>query len=170
MARLLIAVPLLVLAVPVAVFAHDPAAPPEEWQPEVKVRELPPHWYETEMADFAIVDTDIEPEEALLYLDGRFIGSADDFDGHPDFLYLEPGRYRLECRHRKLPTRVLELEVEAGLRYKLDFEMKEHRCRRPSPEGRYDPDDIQRHYAPCDRVECPPKTDRRETDRQGDFR
>ena len=37
-----------------------------------------------------------DPEEALLYLDGRFIGSADDFDGHPDYLYLEPGVYELE--------------------------------------------------------------------------
>ena len=45
-----------------------------------------------------VVVTDIRPDRARLYLDDRFIGRADDFDGRPDFLYLEPGRYALEAR------------------------------------------------------------------------
>src|ERR1700693_5551612 len=47
-------------------------------------------------AEWATIDTDVSPEEAQVYLDGRYIGTADDFDGNPDYLYLKPGRYRIE--------------------------------------------------------------------------
>jgi len=48
---------------------------------------------------WTVVDTDVSPEQALVYLDGKLIGTADDFDGFPDFLYLRaPGRYELEFR------------------------------------------------------------------------
>lgn len=48
---------------------------------------------------WTVVDTDVSPEAALVYLDGKLIGTADDFDGFPDYLYLRPpGRYQLEFR------------------------------------------------------------------------
>lgn len=48
---------------------------------------------------WTVVDTDVSPEQALVFLDGKLIGTADDFDGFPDFLYLRPpGRYELEFR------------------------------------------------------------------------
>jgi|GEM_PF-1009734 len=48
---------------------------------------------------WTVVDTDVSPEQALVYLDGKLIGTADDFDGFPDYLYLRPpGRYVLEFR------------------------------------------------------------------------
>jgi len=49
-------------------------------------------------AQWAVIDTDISPEEARVYLDGRYIGTADDFDGWPDYLYLRRGHYRIEFR------------------------------------------------------------------------
>lgn len=51
------------------------------------------------LTSWTVVDTDVSPEHALVYLDGKLIGTADDFDGFPDYLYLKPpGRYQLEFR------------------------------------------------------------------------
>lgn len=48
---------------------------------------------------WTVVDTDVSPEQARVLLDGKLIGTADDFDGFPDYLYLRPpGRYELEFR------------------------------------------------------------------------
>jgi hypothetical protein len=39
------------------------------------------------------LDTDVSPEDAQVYVDGQMVGTADDFDGYPDLLWLEPGTY-----------------------------------------------------------------------------
>lgn len=74
--------------------------------------------------DYARVDTDVSPEAAEVYLDGTYIGSADDFDGFPDHLYLEPGKYRLEFRHPSYETVVKEIEVRRGEMARLNDQMK----------------------------------------------
>lgn len=68
---------------------------------------------------YAVIDTDISPEEAEVYLDGRYIGTADDFDGYPDYLYLQPGRYRIEFRLEGYQTLTRQIEARPGV--KLDF-------------------------------------------------
>lgn len=68
---------------------------------------------------YAVIDTDISPEEAEVYLDGRYIGTADDFDGNPDYLYLQPGRYRIEFRLDGYQTLTKQIEARPGM--KLDF-------------------------------------------------
>ncbi len=73
---------------------------------------------------YARVDTDVSPEAAEVYLDGTLIGQADDFDGFPDYLYLETGRYRLELRHPFYETVARELDVRAGQAIQVNDEMK----------------------------------------------
>ena len=73
---------------------------------------------------YARVDTDVSPESAEVYLDGTLIGQADDFDGFPDYLYLEAGKYVLEFRHPFYETVRKELEVESGQAVSLGDEMK----------------------------------------------
>jgi hypothetical protein len=73
---------------------------------------------------YARIDTDVEPETAEVYLDGTLIGQADDFDGFPDYLYLEAGKYRLEFRHPSYETVVKEFEVRAGQAVAVNDEMK----------------------------------------------
>ncbi len=75
-------------------------------------------------SEYARLDTDIGPEEAEVYLDGTLIGQADDFDGFPDYLYLEPGAYRLEFRHPDYETIVKEIDVRAGQTVPMNDEMK----------------------------------------------
>lgn len=73
---------------------------------------------------YARVDTDVSPETAEVYLDGTYIGSADDFDGFPDYLYLEPGRYKIEFRHPTYETVSKEVEAREGRGFRFEDEMK----------------------------------------------
>jgi hypothetical protein len=72
---------------------------------------------------FARVKTDVDPEEARLYLDGKLIGTADDFDGYPDYLYLGKGHYKLEFQLEGYETKVIELDAEPGTTVKIDSKM-----------------------------------------------
>lgn len=73
---------------------------------------------------WAAVDTDVAPEEAELWLDGVFIGTADDFDGHPDLLYLRPGRYALELKLKGYVSVTKTLDVRAGRLVRLNDELE----------------------------------------------
>ena len=48
----------------------------------------------------AWIKTDVEPDEARVYLDGRYVGTADDFDGWPRKLRVSAGTHRLTFRLR----------------------------------------------------------------------
>jgi len=37
----------------------------------------------------------VRPDDTRVYVDGRYLGVVDQFDGWPDKLYLPPGEYRL---------------------------------------------------------------------------
>lgn len=97
-----------------------------------------------------VVDTDIRPGRARLYLDGTFIGRADDFDGGPDFLYLEPGRYRLEARLGGYRTAVFEIAASArcrgDIRHRMERVAGEDKERRS--EGPAEPSPLARIFAP----------------------
>lgn len=71
-------------------------------------------------SDVAVVDTDVSPEDARVYLDGTLIGTADDFDGYPDYLYLEPGTYALEVRLPGYRSESVTIEAEGGRFFSID--------------------------------------------------
>jgi len=82
------------------------------WWPTVSVvaetgREAP-------QGAWGIVKTDIEPEEAEVWLDGTYVGTADDFDGIPDFLYLRPGAYKLEFRLANYEPLAVDVSIAQG--------------------------------------------------------
>jgi len=113
---------------------------------------------------YARVDTDVRPEAAEVYLDGTYIGSADDFDGFPDYLYLEPGKYRIEFRHPSYETLARDLEVRRGQQLRFDDEMK----LLPGKDrmGDFDPE---RRGTPLGRVFGKPEPERPARDRTGRF-
>jgi PEGA domain-containing protein len=84
----------------------------------------PGYGYAYGPAIFARVKTDVEPEEARLYLDGRLIGTADDFDGYPDYLYLKRGHYRLEFRLDGYESKTIEVDSEPGLTLRINNTLK----------------------------------------------
>jgi hypothetical protein len=87
-------------------------------------------------AEWATIDTDISPEEAQVYLDGRYIGIADDFDGNPDYLYLKPGHYRIEFRLEGYETLTRQIEARPGVY--LDFTDKLRKVRGAKQYGSYE--------------------------------
>ena len=70
--------------------------------------------------EWGTVDTEIWPENARVYIDGRYIGTAGDFDGSDDYLYLRPGDYTLEFRLDGYEPASLHLRVESGARIELN--------------------------------------------------
>ena len=98
--------------------------------------------------EWARIDTDVSPEEAQVYLDGRHIGTADDFDGYPDYLYLKPGRYRIEFRLEGYETLTRQIEARPGMA--LDFTDKLHQIAGAKQYGSYErpkqQGEVLRHY------------------------
>jgi hypothetical protein len=72
---------------------------------------------------YAFVDTDIHPEEAHVYLDGKLIGIADDFDGYPGYLAVKPGRHTLGFRHDGYHSLSFNLDLHAGEMIQIDRKM-----------------------------------------------
>ncbi|MGH9366382.1 MAG: PEGA domain-containing protein [Thermoanaerobaculia bacterium] len=73
---------------------------------------------------WAAIDTDVSPEQARVFLDGQYIGTADDFDGYPDYLYLRRGRYRLEFRLEGYETKPVELTARPGMLLDIDDKLR----------------------------------------------
>jgi len=70
------------------------------------------------------MDTDVDPERARVYLDGELIGTADDFDGFPDYLYLEPGSYTVEFKLAGYKTATLKVEARGGRHVPVDLQLE----------------------------------------------
>jgi hypothetical protein len=87
-------------------------------------------------SQWAVIDTDVSPEEAYVYLDGRYIGTADDFDGYPDYLYLGPGHYRIEFRLEGFQTVAKDVDAQPGMY--LDFKDKLARIPGAKQYGSYE--------------------------------
>lgn len=71
-------------------------------------------------SSWAAVKTDVAPEDARVYLDGRYIGTADDFDGWPDKLYLRAGHYKLEFRLNGYQPVVINVDARPGTTLEVD--------------------------------------------------
>jgi PEGA domain len=96
------------------------------WWSVARVPEGPP-------PDLGVVDTDVSPEGARVILDGQLIGTADDFDGYPDYLYLRPGSYTIEFRQHGYRSRTVQLDVVAGRYYPFDFKLERVPGERATP-------------------------------------
>lgn len=87
-------------------------------------------------SDLMAVDTDVSPEDARVTLNGQVIGLADDFDGYPDYLYLEPGRYTMEFSLPGYRSETIEVEARGGRFLPVDTKLQ--RAPGETPPGWYD--------------------------------
>jgi hypothetical protein len=60
------------------------------------------------------LDLDVTPEQAQVYIDGQLAGKADDFDGFPDFLWLENGTYDVVLFHAGFQTIARQMTIYGG--------------------------------------------------------
>lgn len=75
--------------------------------------------YDDDQEDVATVDIDVSPAEARVYLDGQYIGAADDFAGDPNYLSLRPGSYRLEFRLEGYESLGIDIDAEPGAKIEV---------------------------------------------------
>ncbi|MEE9219695.1 MAG: hypothetical protein V3U98_11580 [Acidobacteriota bacterium] len=78
----------------------------------------------------AVVDLDVKPKNAEVWLDGDLIGIVDDFDGYPDVLVLRPGKQTVVLRLEGYKDLTLRLDLQAG----DDFRVRRRMVRSGSAE------------------------------------
>ena len=84
-----------------------------------------PHGYgRSYRGEWTAVKTDVDPDEAALSLDGKLIGTADDFDGSPDMLYLQPGTYTLKFELEGFEPYSVTVDASAGSRVRIEHRLK----------------------------------------------
>ena len=101
-------------------------------------------------SNWGAVKTDVSPEDARVYLDGKYIGVADDFDGWPDKLYLRPGHYKLEFRLSGYDTKSVDVTSRPGRTLEIDDKLPRNPGVRSSDPPKME-GDVQRYFGKRDR-------------------
>lgn len=98
----------------IRVYPYDPY-----WYP------YDPYWYRYPPTppNWGYVDTDVEPEEAKVYLDGKYAGIADDYDGFPRYLSVPLGSHKIEFRMEGYETFTQEFYINPGQMITINFKM-----------------------------------------------
>jgi hypothetical protein len=93
--------------------------------PVIRVYPYDPYWYRypPPPPNWGYVDTDVEPEEAKVYLDGKYAGTADDYDGFPRYLSVPLGSHKIEFRMEGYETFSQEFYINPGQMINIDFKM-----------------------------------------------
>ncbi len=73
--------------------------------------------------DFGAIDLDVSPARTQVFLDGQYIGTVDDFDGWPRYLWLEKGTYDLVLYLDGYKTDARQISVYPGLVIDIDDHM-----------------------------------------------
>ena len=75
-------------------------------------------------ADMGALDMDVRPEEAEIYINGEYVGIADQFDGFPRYLWLEEGTYRVVLYREGYRTTAREFDVKPGVVFQVKTKME----------------------------------------------
>lgn len=81
------------------------------------------------------LDTDISPERAEVWVDGKRIGVADDFDGFPDYLWLEQGTYDVVFYLPGYKTIARQYSIYSGLVIDVEDRMEKGEATHPLELG-----------------------------------
>jgi hypothetical protein len=75
----------------------------------------------------SVVTTDLRPKDAVVLLDGRVVGRGRYFNGKKGFLYLEPGRYRLELEIDGYRPEAFTIVARPGCRFDIRHRLERAR-------------------------------------------
>lgn len=81
--------------------------------------------------DSGALDIDVAPENAEIYVDGQYVGVADDFDGFPAYLWLPKGTYDVAIYLPGFTTIARQYSVYPGLVIDVEDEMDQGEAIRP---------------------------------------
>lgn len=87
--------------------------------------------YPTPGAQYGAIDFDVSPERAEIYVDGELVGTADDLDGFPDFLWLDKGTYDVVVYLPGYRTIARQISIYPGLIVDVDDQMESGESVRP---------------------------------------
>ncbi len=62
----------------------------------------------------AAYDINIRPKDASIFLDGVYVGKADEFDGSPKFLVVKPGTHTITAKREGFRTYTVRVPINAG--------------------------------------------------------
>lgn len=72
----------------------------------------------------AALDMDVEPEETEVWVDGGLVGTADDFDGFPSYLWLDEGEHEIVLYHPGRETLLRQVNLVAGELLRFDDQLR----------------------------------------------
>jgi len=81
------------------------------------------------------LDTDVSPERAEVWVDGHKVGVADDFDGFPDYLWLEKGTYDVVFYLPGYKTIARQYSIYPGLVIDVEDRMEKGEATHPLDLG-----------------------------------
>ena len=87
--------------------------------------------YPTPGRTHGALDLDVSPEHAQIYIDGELVGEADDFDGFPDYLWLERGTYDVVIFLPGFQTIARQISIYPGQVIDVDDKMTPGQETRP---------------------------------------
>lgn len=73
---------------------------------------------------YGAIDCDVIPEKAGVYIDGKYLGIADDFDGWPRYLYIQAGKYEISFKLDGYEDLNLNVEVFPNKIFRIKEKMK----------------------------------------------
>lgn len=86
-------------------------------------------------AGVGALDLDLSPERAEVWIDGEKIGVADDYDGFPDYLYLERGTYDVVFYLPGYKTQARQITVRPGVLIDIDDRLERGEAVLPTDLG-----------------------------------
>jgi PEGA domain-containing protein len=66
-------------------------------------------------AEQGALDLDLSPGDTQVYLDGKYVGTVNDFDGWPQYLWLDPGTYDIVFYREGYKTLARQVTIYRGL-------------------------------------------------------
>lgn len=73
---------------------------------------------------YGAIDCDVKPKEAEVYIDGKFVGVAGEFDGWPRYLYIKPGKYEIKFKLEGYEDLTFNVEVAPKKIIRIKEKMK----------------------------------------------
>ncbi len=76
------------------------------------------------MAGFGAVDLKVKPNQAEVWVDGKYFGQAKDLDGYPSYLWLEKGPHQLVIYKGGYRSFEEDIEVARGMKRELKVRLE----------------------------------------------
>ena len=76
------------------------------------------------MAGFGAVDLNVKPNQADVWVDGKYVGEARDLDGYPSYLWLADGGHKLAVYKGGYKTFEEEIGVRRGMKTTLKIRLE----------------------------------------------